>query len=270
LSSPPPTGISALGNLANHFLLPSSKLFKIILMIISLVFTQFNLRSQCLDGDWTTNDATCESSADGSICCDTLYSLIPGAGLPPYTCVISPNAGSYNSATSCFINLPAGTYNVTTTSSDGCSVTFYSLVVGLTYQPITATFAYSLATCGSSNGGICANVIGGSGSYSYSWTGPPLYNTVLSTSNCISNQSAGTYQLIIDDNNSPCTAAYSRTIQNSILNLSGVVLNTTCVAPNCNGAIDHFMVWSRRVHKQYGGSFWTLSRQLRGDSHRCQ
>jgi hypothetical protein len=207
-------------------------------MLISIVFTQYNMRSQCLDGDWTTNDATCESSSDGSICCDTLYSLIPGAGLPPYTCVISPNAGSYNSATSCFINLPAGTYQVTTTSSDGCSVTFYSLVVGLTYQPITATFVYSPATCGTSNGGICANVTGGSGSYSYSWTGPPLYNTVLSNTNCISNQSIGTYQLIIDDNNSPCTAAYSRTIQNSVLNLSGGVLNTTCVAPNCNGSID--------------------------------
>ena len=194
-------------------------------------------KTQCvLDGDWQSIDATCPTSSDGAICCDTLYGVVPGTGLPPYACSISPAVGNYNATTNCFENLPVGTYTVTTTSSDGCIGVFTNLVVMSTYAEISATFNITPASCGASDGSICATVTGGSGSFSYNWTGPPLYNTTLSTTNCLSGVPAGIYQLFIDDVNSICSRQYSRTISSAVLTATATATAATCAAP-CNGSI---------------------------------
>ncbi len=203
--------------------------FKFILTMAILFFFVTKGKTQCvLDGDWQSIDATCPTSSDGAICCDTLYGVVPGTGLPPYAYSISPAVGNYNATTNCFENLPVGTYTVTTTSSDGCIGVFTNLVVMSTYAEISATFNITPASCGASDGSICATVTGGSGSFSYNWTGPPAYNTTLSTTNCLSGVPAGIYQLFIDDLNSICSRQYSRTISEAALTVTATATAATC------------------------------------------
>jgi hypothetical protein len=63
-----------------------------------------------------------------------------------------------------------------------------------------------------------------------------LYNTTLSTTNCLSAVPAGIYQLFIDDLNSICSRQYSRTISSAVLTATATATAATCAAP-CNGSI---------------------------------
>jgi|GEM_PF-4097424 hypothetical protein len=201
-------------------------------------FTQITYSQCVLEGDWSTVDATCPTSADGTICCEILYGVTPGTGIGPYACSISPNVGTATviNGFDCFINVPPGNYTVTTTSSDGCTGTFPNLIVGSLYSEIEATFVTTSASCGLNDGQICATVTGGSGNFAYSWTGPPSYSTVLSTTNCISGYAAGLYALAIDDLNSVCSKQYTRAIGSSTLTASATAHAATCETP-CNGYI---------------------------------
>jgi hypothetical protein len=202
-----------------------------------------SFHGQCtLEGAWSVSNATCPYASDGSLCCDTLYSLVPGQGLPPYQCQIISPTGSYmyNTVTNCFENLSPNTYTIQTTSSDGC-IGYGIYTVSTQYSEIVApTTNNTPATCGGNNGSVCVNVSGGSGNYALAWIGPLPSTTLIATNvSCISNLAPGIYQLNVDDlAPNGCDRFFTKIIGQTNLTLSDSLTNTTCPSPNCNGSID--------------------------------
>ena len=98
-------------------------------------------------------------------------------------------------------------------------------------EPLLLSFTKANEACDQMNGSICANVLGGTGAMSYSWSTGEV-------TNCISNLTAGTYSVTISDANS-CGLNAATTIQH----VGGVeaVLNETSpivCAGSCSGVLE--------------------------------
>ena len=131
----------------------------------------------------------------------------------------------------------AGTYNVTVTDTKGCTASTTATVTGPLTALSVALASQGNVTCnGLSNGTISLNVSGGTGAYSYAWSGTG------SGTNPRSGLAAGTYIVTVTDANG-CTATLSRTItQPPVLVISLLKTDPICppgAAPpeNSNGAI---------------------------------
>jgi gliding motility-associated-like protein len=110
-------------------------------------------------------------------------------GTPGYTYNWTPTGGSNASAT----GLGAGTYTATVTDDAGCTA---ALQVTISEpDALLVTGNATDANCGLTDGTITASVIGGTGSYSYTWT-PNVGNTA-----AVSGLSGGTYSLTVEDAN---------------------------------------------------------------------
>ncbi len=138
----------------------------------------------------TTSDNLCFNSNDGEM------NIAPGGGTGPFS--YSINNGTTTQMTGTFNNLAAGNYTVIITDANGCTVDSAFIIS----QPtaVVLAVASSNSTCSNSNGGITLTAIGGTGSYSYSINGGITYQT----SNTFISQSAGTYNVIVQDQNG-CT-----------------------------------------------------------------
>jgi gliding motility-associated-like protein len=131
-------------------------------------------------------------------------------------------------------NIPAGTYTFTVYDASGCSA---SLVVNITQPaaPLSASTAIAGLSCaGGNNGSINVSASGGTAPYVYAWSGPSGFS---STSEDISNLSAGTYSLVITDA-AGCTHSLTQILNEpDAISFSTVVTNPGC-ASNSGGAID--------------------------------
>lgn len=144
----------------------------------------------------TTTNATCYGGGGGSICANVT------GGTPVYTYTWS-NA----STAACANNLMAGVYTITVTDANGCTATA-SATVGNGPEIISVLFNNQIdATCGASNGSVCATPSGGTGPYTFLWNN-------LNTAACNTNIPTGTYVVTITDING-CRGDSSFTI-NSI------------------------------------------------------
>ncbi|WP_439482544.1 gliding motility-associated C-terminal domain-containing protein [Cyclobacterium plantarum] len=102
-------------------------------------------------------------------------------------------------------NLPAGNYTVQVTDANGC---FQELAGLLITQPdegvqiesteLSSYNGFNISCFGAADGFIEATVAGGSGNYTFEWTGPEGFS---SDQLSISNLSPGTYQLTVADEN---------------------------------------------------------------------
>lgn len=128
-----------------------------------------------------------------------------------------------NQTTATANNLAAGTYSVTVTDGTGC-VTATSVVVNST-SGLSATANVTDAACyGASTGVIDITVTGGNSPFTYLWSNN-------STSQDLSNISAGTYSLLITDNTN-CTFFISATVNQP----QQITLNFVTQNPLCNNA----------------------------------
>lgn len=128
-----------------------------------------------------------------------------------------------NQTTATASNLAAGTYSVTVTDGTGCVVAT-SVVVNST-SGLSATASVIDATCyGASTGAIDITVNGGNSPFTYLWSNN-------STSQDLSNISAGTYSLLITDNTN-CTFFISATVNQP----QQITLNFVTQNPLCNNA----------------------------------
>ncbi|WP_044601155.1 beta strand repeat-containing protein [Candidatus Babela massiliensis] len=99
----------------------------------------------------------------------------------------------------------AGTYTLTVTDSNNC-VGSQSIDVSVTYiQSITAS--PSSTVCAGTNVQLSAQVSGGSGNYSYSWSGPNGYTYTGNPAIIDDISTSGTYDLIVTDNEFICSTA---------------------------------------------------------------
>ena len=140
-------------------------------------------------------DVTCNAGNDGSA------SVIVLDGTGPYTYFWAPNGQSTQSIS----GLTAGTYTVTATDVNGCTIS--GSVTLIQPNAIVISNTVTDATCAQSNGSISAAVVGGTGSYSYSWfpSGGSLADAV--------NLAPGIYTVQVTDA-SGCTATVSSVVNN--------------------------------------------------------
>jgi hypothetical protein len=178
---------------------------------------------------------TCPQDSDGSLCCTSIT-----GGIPPYNCAITFPAGSftYNSVTNCFVNMPSGPYTILITDNFGNSGTVNTIVPPSQYPPLVINATITDATCGQANGSACCTVTGGTGNYTYQWIRFSDFQ-ILGNGLCLSNLDPNdSYSFTVYDGGSPCFASVQIVVQENNLALSASTTNSTCTAPNCNGAID--------------------------------
>ena len=106
--------------------------------------------------------------------------------------------------------LAAGTYSVTVTDASGCTAVLS--------KTITQSINLSLSTVltnescpGAADGAIALTVTGGTGTYTYSWTGPATFTPTPQTTEDISGLQDGAYTVVVTDG-SGCTATVTVTI----------------------------------------------------------
>ena len=148
-------------------------------------------------------NVTCYGSSTGSV------TVAGSGGISPYT--YSLNGGLAN-ATGTFNTLAANSYTVTVKDNNGCTVNV----------PVTITQPAALVISSiGSNSPICfgttlnlnSSVTGGTGSYSYSWTGPNQFSSIIQNpviSN-VTTAASGPYGLQVTDANG-CIANTNNTV----------------------------------------------------------
>lgn len=141
----------------------------------------------------SSNDVTCFGNSDGEI------SVSVAGGQAPYSFSWNPNVGSGATIS----NLDGGSYEVTVTDDLGCS----SSATYIVNEPnaIDINGNSSNIICGTVDGSISTNVIGGTAPYTYDWS--PNGETTGS----LSGLSAGNYSVQVTDDNG-CTASENFTI----------------------------------------------------------
>jgi hypothetical protein len=159
----------------------------------------------------TKGNITCGSTNNGFI------NLSVSGGNGGNTFVWNDNNTSPNRS-----NLTAGVYAVTVTDSKGCTAERKDTIVQTANLNVIGT-VNPVSCYGGNNGSISVNPVGGSGNYSFSWSGG------LSGANP-ANLSAGTYSVTVDDGNN-CTGANSFIVTQP----DSISIVPTINHPNCYG-----------------------------------
>jgi hypothetical protein len=169
-------------------------------------------------------DVSCNGGTNGSI--DVLVS----GGTGTYTYIWS--APGLNGPV--VSNLAAGTYQLTVLDANNCSATA-SIVVSQP-QALTAQVQSSNISCfAAQDGNITLLVSGGSGNYSYNWTGPAGFTSV--NSPVLTNLGPGTYVgTVTDNNNCTLTSAPIQIAEPAELQLTVNATNASC-ANAANGVL---------------------------------
>lgn len=151
-------------------------------------------------------NVACRNGSNGSID----VSVIGGTG--PYTYAWN-GPGAYTATSEDIAGVVAGLYTFTVTDALGCSsaqsfTLSQTTAIYNTLTPAIAANGYNVSCFGGSNGSISASPGGGVGSFSYTWSGPGSFT---SNSQNISGRIAGTYTLVVTDQNS-CSQSSSVTL----------------------------------------------------------
>lgn len=184
-----------------------------------LLYANYTLRQpEALVNAANVVNVVCFESSTGSI--NTNVS----GGTGPYS-----YAWSHGATTSSISDLAAGTYQLQIMDASGCSLTETYVVT----QPdeLTATGVVSDLNCFEDGSGeINLSVTGGSGIYSYDWSNG-------ATTKDLSGLSAGTYSVIITDENGCLINKNFNLSQPQQLLVSGATTDLNCYGAN-NGSID--------------------------------
>jgi len=173
----------------------------------------------------------------GNVTNENPYSAANGAiditvtgGTSPYTYLWSNGA-----TTEDLTGLVGGTYKVTVTDANGCLIeknfTVNSIGGPLTISLIVATH---IKCYGESTGEINLEVIGGTGSYTYTWTRDG--GGFNATTQDLTGIAAGTYHVTVNDGVNSVLGSVTVTQPAAALSASATGLNVTCYGQN-NGSI---------------------------------
>jgi large repetitive protein len=143
-------------------------------------------------------------------------------GTAPYT-----YSWSNGATTASITGIVAGTYSVTITDQNGCTDSSSSTITEPAVLAVSNAIDSTVSCNGGSDGGLTANVSGGSTPYTYAWSNG-------ATTASITGVSAGIYTATITDAHG-CTATDFDTITQPTSLLSSSAVDSTV---SCNGASD--------------------------------
>ncbi len=143
------------------------------------------------DSTAVVNDVTTYGANDGSI----QPNITGGSGT--YTSFMWTGPGGFVAITEDISGLAPGMYSLTVTDDEGCEDTFeYEILEGPPVALADDPIITDVICFGGSTGGVNPQITGGSGNYSYDWTGP---NAFTSSDPIITGVPAGTYHLEVTD-----------------------------------------------------------------------
>ncbi len=161
----------------------------------------------------STNDASCPGVCDGSAEVNGAGGNIATSGDYSYAWDDAANQATANATGLCGGNPASIVYTVTVSDDAGCTVTDQVQII----EPsvITATSSSSTSTCGQSDGTATVDAVGnGTAPYTYSWQTLPF--TPVQNTQTASNLPAGSYDVIITDNNGAgCSITITETISDA-------------------------------------------------------
>jgi gliding motility-associated-like protein len=176
----------------------------------------------------SSNNVSCFGLSDGSA------TAIASNGTPGYTYSWSPSGGNNAVAT----GLSAGNYTIEVVDAAGC--TAFATVTITQPQQIIITGVVTDAACGSLDGAITANAVGGTGPLTYVWQPGNIAGQT------ISNLSGGTYTVTVSDGTCSESAPFTVNVTGSLsvdINPPFAVINqgdevdlTVTVNPNIAGS----------------------------------
>ncbi len=138
---------------------------------------------------------------------DGIIEVIGNGGSPAYTYAWSAGAGN----TGLNDNLGIGSYTVTVTDGNGCTATLDTTITEPTVLTVSINVDKQPCT-GANDGELTANETGGTGPYTYAWSG------TAQTTKTVTNLGSGFYIVTVTDNNG-CTA-----VDNQLLTPSAPIL----------------------------------------------
>jgi DNA-binding cell septation regulator SpoVG len=163
----------------------------------------------------TIMNVGCFGGSNGNI------TVTSAGGVAPRTYNLN---GAAFQANNVFNNLSAGTYIVGVKDANGCS-DFVTKTVTQPVQLVVVLDSIRKPCAGVNGGRIYITASGGTGTKTYSWTGPGGYTSIAQDPN---NLAAGTYNLIVNDNKG-CTASTGVTLTAwPSINISEVVTPVGC------------------------------------------
>ena len=178
-------------------------------------------------GTVSITNVLCNGSATGAI------TLTPSGGTGPYTYSWSRSNGVSFATSRDLSDLSAGTYNVIITDATGCTGAATATIT----QPNAIQIANTITNINcrnASTGSVNITVTGGTGSFTYGWSGPGEYTA---SSQNIASRPVGTYNLTVHDGSCTATASYTITQPSAVLSASTSVTNVKCNG-TANGVIN--------------------------------
>ncbi|MFB6258633.1 MAG: PKD domain-containing protein, partial [Flavobacteriales bacterium] len=182
-------------------------------------------QSAPLTFDTTVVDLACYGDSSGSIHFENL-----NGGVPPYQ--FSIDGGSSFQNDSDFTALSVGTYDLVLEDSNGCQSTGQVDIGQPTPLDITGLTTDSASCSGMCDGQASITVSGGSGSYSYNWSGGISSSSSSATGIC-----AGNYTVTVTDDSS-CTVDTTFSIgEPPSMNLTVDSVDDVDCFGDCGGAV---------------------------------
>lgn len=179
---------------------------RLLLFKLFLLFQLANTLAQPVFTIQNKKDA-CDGLNNGSF-----EILVTSANPPPLRAFIfgPPDQGPYNLTVgvpflvSGLPGLPGGkTYLVVVQDSDGSSIQFVTIFAVSPDLSASVSSSTNNSSCAAPDGAIDITVTGGTGSYSYQWSGPPGF--VDPGTQDLSGLAGGNYSVLIRDNGTNCT-----------------------------------------------------------------
>ncbi len=183
-----------------------------------------NVSNNVLNITPSITNTTCETGQNGYI----NLSVTGGSGSYTYRW----SDGTTGSSIS---NLKIGTYTaIVTDAAQGCKYN-RAYTIATANKMDVKYVATNTSSCGMADGAIKIDIVGGSGSYTYAWSGSGA------TSQNVSGVAAGIHTVIVTDATTGCQKSETIAIEdaNNNLNVNTTLLaNRSCTAPNGSIALN--------------------------------